>query len=38
MKKEKINGKPAYEQMLDELKILKTLKHPNVIYLKEIID
>ena len=38
MKKENINGKPAFEQMLKELEILKTLKHPNVIYLKEIID
>ena len=28
----------AYDQIKEELKVLKILEHPNVIFLKEIID
>ena len=32
------NGKTAYELVLDELKILQKIQHPNIIWLPEIID
>lgn len=32
------NGKNAYDLVLEELKILKNIQHPNVIWLHEIID
>jgi serine/threonine protein kinase len=32
------NGKSAYDCVVEELKLLKRLKHPNVIWLHEIID
>jgi hypothetical protein len=39
LKKIVINGeKNAYECLKEELKVLKTLDHPNVIFLHEIID
>jgi serine/threonine protein kinase len=31
-------GKSAYESVLEEVKVLKLLEHPNVIWLREIID
>lgn len=31
-------GRSAYDAILDELKVLKMLEHPNVIWLEEIID
>lgn len=31
-------GKSAYDCVIEELKVLKTLEHPNIIYLTEIID
>ena len=31
-------GKSAYDHVLDELKIMKTIEHPNIIFLYEIID
>lgn len=31
-------GKSAYDCVIEELKVLKTLEHPNVIWLHEIID
>ena len=31
-------GKSAYDCVIEELKVLKTLDHPNVIWLHEIID
>jgi len=36
--KEIYNGQNAYMCIMEELKVLKTLEHPNVIYLHEIID
>jgi hypothetical protein len=33
-----VNGKSAYESVLEEMKILKRLEHPNIIWLHEIID
>ena len=38
MNKKELRKKRAYEYVLEELKVLKTLEHPNVIYLHEIID
>ena len=38
MNKKELKRKNAYEYVLEELKVLKTLDHPNVIYLHEIID
>lgn len=38
MNKKELKRKKAYEYVLEELKVLKTLEHPNVIYLHEIID
>ena len=32
------NGRSAYQNVMEELEILKTLKHPNVINLKSIIE
>jgi serine/threonine protein kinase len=37
-KKQTGKGKNAYDCVLEELKILKTLEHPNIIWLDEIID
>ena len=31
-------GKNAYESVVEELKVLQTLSHPNIIWLNEIID
>ena len=31
-------GKNAYQSVIEELKVLKTLSHPNIIWLNEIID
>ena len=31
-------GRSAYDCVLDELKVLKRLEHPNIIWLHEIID
>lgn len=38
MNKKELRKKRAYECVLEELKVLKTLDHPNIIYLHEIID
>jgi serine/threonine protein kinase len=38
MKKITSKGKNAYDSVLEELKILQRLKHPNIIWLHEIID
>ena len=38
MNKKDLKRKNAYDHVLEELKVLKTLEHPNVIYLHEIID
>lgn len=32
------NGKNAYESVLEEMKILQKLEHPNIVWLHEIID
>lgn len=31
-------GRSAYDCVLDELKVLKRIEHPNIIWLNEIID
>ena len=39
LKKKSIgNGKNAYDCVLEELKVLEKLEHPNIIFLHEIID
>lgn len=38
MKKRMDGGKNAYETVLEELKVLKLMEHPNIIWLNEIID
>ena len=39
LKKQKMGGTvSAYDAVLEELKVLKQLEHPNVIFLREIID
>ena len=35
---EQPNGQSAYDCVLEELKVLKRLDHPNIIWLHEIID
>ena len=37
-RKKELNGKSAYDSVLEELKVLQRLKHPNIIWLREIID
>lgn len=37
-KKDNSSGKTAYSSVVEELKILQLLEHPNVIWLNEIID
>lgn len=32
------NGRSAYECVLEEIKVLQKLEHPNIIWLHEIID
>ena len=38
MKKSAGKGKSAYDCVLEELKVLQRLQHPNIIWLHEIID
>ena len=38
LKKQNGLGKSAYESVIEELKVLQLLEHPNVIWLDEIID
>jgi serine/threonine protein kinase len=38
MKKRTGNGKNAFDRVLAELRVLKRLKHPNILWLHEIID
>lgn len=38
MCKKELRKKKAYECLLEELKVLKTLDHPNIIFLNEVID
>jgi serine/threonine protein kinase len=38
LKSKKVGGKTAYDCVVEELKVLARLDHPNIIYLKEIID
>ena len=38
MNKNELRKKRAYDSVLEELKVLKSLDHPNVIWLEEIID
>jgi serine/threonine protein kinase len=33
-----INGQNGYDCLVEELKVLKRLEHPNIIFLQEIID
>jgi len=37
-KKDTGKGKTAYDCVLEELKVLQRLEHPNIIWLHEIID
>lgn len=37
-KKDNSSGKTAYSSVVEELKVLQLLEHPNVIWLNEIID
>lgn len=38
LKSQKVNSKKAIDCVMEELKVLKRLDHPNVIWLHEIID
>ena len=38
MDKKDLKKKKAYQCLLDELKVLRTLSHPNIIYLNEVIN
>jgi serine/threonine protein kinase len=38
LKTMRVNGKLAYDLVVEELKVLKRLDHPNIIWLHEIID
>jgi len=38
LKKQKIGASNAYESVKAELEVLQKLEHPNIIYLREIID
>lgn len=38
IKKKIGGGKNAYESVIEELKVLQLLEHPNIIWLNEIID
>ena len=38
LKLRRLNGSTAYDCVIEELKVLKRLDHPNIIWLHEIID